>query len=80
MRARGAGWFVILGVVASAVESGGAQPGVTAVVNAASFDTAVPRGSVISIFGTRLARAKASAAIARTSRFGDSFNAVRASG
>ena len=61
MRARAAGWFVSLGIMASTVESGGAQPAVTAVVNAASFDTAVPRGCVISIFGTRLARAKASA-------------------
>jgi uncharacterized protein (TIGR03437 family) len=61
MRVRAAGWFIILGIVASTVESGEAQPAVTAVVNAASFDTAVPRGCLISIFGTRLARAKASA-------------------
>jgi uncharacterized protein (TIGR03437 family) len=61
MRARAAGWFIVLGIVASTVESGGAQPAVTAVVNAASFDTAVPRGCLISIFGTRLARAKATA-------------------
>ena len=64
MRARAAGWFVILGIVASTVESGGAQPAVTGVFNAASFDTAVPRGCVISIFGTRLARAKASTDLA----------------
>jgi uncharacterized protein (TIGR03437 family) len=61
MRASVARWFIILGVVASTVEPGGAQPAVTAVVNAASYDTAVPRGCLISIFGTRLARAKASA-------------------
>src|SRR5215471_21625102 len=61
MRARVARWFIVLGVVASTVEPGGAQPAVTAVVNAASFDTAVPRGCLISIFGTKLARAKASA-------------------
>jgi uncharacterized protein (TIGR03437 family) len=38
------------------------QPTVAAVVNAASFDTAVPRGCLISIFGAKLARATASAA------------------
>jgi len=61
VQARTAGWLIILGIVASTVESVGAQPAVTAVVNAASFDTAVPRGCLISIFGTRLARAKSSA-------------------
>jgi uncharacterized protein (TIGR03437 family) len=54
-------WLVILGIVASTSEPGVSQPTITAVVNAASFDATVPRGCLISIFGTKLARAPASA-------------------
>jgi len=39
-----------------------AQPAVTAVVNAASYDPAVPRGGLVSIFGAGLARSTVSAA------------------
>jgi uncharacterized protein (TIGR03437 family) len=53
--------LLFLGLVAFTVELGMSQPVVTAVVNAASFDAAVPRGCLISIFGTKLARAAASA-------------------
>jgi uncharacterized protein (TIGR03437 family) len=38
-----------------------AQPAVTAVVNAASFDPAVPRGCLVTIFGTKLAASSATA-------------------
>jgi uncharacterized protein (TIGR03437 family) len=62
MRACTVRWLAILGIAASTAQPGLAQPTVTAVVNAASFDTAVPRGCLISIFGTRLARAATSAA------------------
>ena len=61
MRALTVRWLVALGIVASTAEPGVSQPIVKAVVNAASFDTAVPRGCLISIFGTKLARATASA-------------------
>ena len=53
---------IVFGIAASSVELGIAQPNVTAVANAASYDTAVPRGCIISIFGTKLARTTASAA------------------
>ncbi|MFN0169228.1 MAG: hypothetical protein ACKV22_22620 [Bryobacteraceae bacterium] len=62
MQATTVRWLVVLGIVASSAESGVSQPTVTAVVNAASFDAAVPRGCLISIFGSKLARATASAA------------------
>ncbi len=62
MRALTVRWLVVLGIAASTAEPGVAQPTVTAVVNAASYDAAVPRGCLISIFGIRLARATASAA------------------
>ena len=62
MRALTVRWLVVLGIVASTAEPGVSQPTVTAVVNAASFDTAVPRGCLISIFGTKLARTTATAA------------------
>lgn len=55
-------WLVVFGMVASSCGLGVAQPTVAAVVNAASFDPAVPRGCLISIFGAKLARATASAA------------------
>jgi uncharacterized protein (TIGR03437 family) len=51
----------VLGVMSSVLVPAWSQPTVTSVVNAASFDTAVPRGCLISIFGTNLARATASA-------------------
>jgi len=54
-------WLILLGIVASTVEPGLSQPSITAVVNAASFDAAVPRGCLISIFGAKLARTTASA-------------------
>jgi len=52
-------WLV--GIVAITAGSGISQPTVTSVKNAASFDTAIPRGCLISIFGSKLARATASA-------------------
>jgi uncharacterized protein (TIGR03437 family) len=55
-------WLIVLGAVASTAVLGMSQPTVTAVVNAASFDTAVPRGCLISIFGAKLARTTANAA------------------
>ena len=38
-----------------------AQPAITAVVNGASFQTGVPRGCIVSIFGTSLAQSTTSA-------------------
>ena len=52
-------WLV--GIAAITAGSGISQPTVTSVKNAASFDTAIPRGCLISIFGSKLARATASA-------------------
>src|SRR5437868_2576573 len=39
-----------------------AQPTITTVVNAASFQTGVPRGCLVSIFGSKLASSTATAA------------------
>ena len=38
-----------------------AQPAITSIVNGASFDTAVTRGSLVTIFGSKLAQSTASA-------------------
>src|SRR5437588_11625131 len=40
-----------------------AQPVITAVVNGASFEAGVPRGCLVSIFGSKLAQSTASASI-----------------
>jgi len=61
MRASAVRWLVIAGIAASTAQPGLSQPTVTAVVNAASYSTAVTRGSLISIFGTKLARNATSA-------------------
>jgi uncharacterized protein (TIGR03437 family) len=54
-------WLVGIAVVTAA--SGMSQPTITSVKNAASFDTAIPRGCLISVFGSKLARAPASATL-----------------
>jgi uncharacterized protein (TIGR03437 family) len=51
----------LLTIAAITAGSGMSQPTVTSVKNAASFDTAIPRGCLISIFGSKLARATTSA-------------------
>lgn len=53
--------LAVLGLAVSVPVLGWSQPTVTGVVNAASFDTAVPLGCLISIFGTNLAGTTASA-------------------
>jgi uncharacterized protein (TIGR03437 family) len=62
MRASPVRWLIFLGIVASTAGRGLSQPTVTAVLNAASFDAAVPPGCLISIFGSKLARTTISAA------------------
>jgi uncharacterized protein (TIGR03437 family) len=52
-------WLV--GIAAITAGLGISQPTVTSVKNAASFDTAIPRGCLISVFGSKLARGTASA-------------------
>ena len=52
-------WLVGIAVITAA--SGMSQPTITSVKNAASFDAAIPRGCLISVFGSKLARAPASA-------------------
>ena len=52
-------WLV--GIAAITAGSGISQPTVTSVKNAASFDTAIPRGCLISVFGSKLARGNVSA-------------------
>jgi len=61
MRKSAARALLSLGILVSAAPLSQSQPAVTAVVNAASFDTAVPRGCLISIYGTKLARTVATA-------------------
>jgi uncharacterized protein (TIGR03437 family) len=51
---------VFTGLLYTAIALG--QPEIRALVNAASYDPAVPRGCLVSIFGTGLARAASSAA------------------
>jgi uncharacterized protein (TIGR03437 family) len=51
---------VLLAVMSSATPAP-AQPAVTAVLNAASFQTGIPRGCLVSIFGTKLAPSIATA-------------------
>ncbi len=62
MRVSSVPWLPALAIMACSGVPGLSQPTVTAVVNAASYDTAVPRGCIISIFGTRLARTAARSA------------------
>ena len=53
--------LTLLSLLIAVVAPGWSQPTITGIVNVASFDTAVPRGCLISIFGTNLARTPASA-------------------